>query len=77
MSRFTDFTLEMCTPRLRWIPAHLMHRNIPKFQDAHLGPERDEKMLKSFIFACISFAIDVVLHHKANPILTVTPYFYL
>ena len=38
VSRFTDFTLEICTPRLRWIPAHLMHKKIPKFHEAHLGP---------------------------------------
>lgn len=30
----------MWTPRLRWIPAHRMHRNIPKFHEAHLGPRR-------------------------------------
>ena len=37
-SRLTDLTLDICTPRLRCIPAHLMHKNIPRFHDAHLGP---------------------------------------
>ena len=38
-SRLTDFTFETWTPRLRWIPAHRMHRNTPRFHDAHRGPE--------------------------------------
>jgi len=37
-SRFTDLTRETWTPRFRWIPAHRMHRKIPRFHDAHLGP---------------------------------------
>ena len=39
-SRLTDLTLEMWTPKFRWIPAHLMHKNIPKFHEAHRGPEK-------------------------------------
>ena len=38
-SRLTLLTLEMWTPRFLWIPAHLMHMNTPRFQDAHRGPE--------------------------------------
>ncbi|KAG8261577.1 hypothetical protein J6590_070018 [Homalodisca vitripennis] len=40
-SKLTDLTLEMWTPRLRWIPAHRIHKKIPRFQDAHLGPNRE------------------------------------
>lgn len=38
VSKFTDLTRVMCTPRLRWIPAHRMHKNTPRFHDAHRGP---------------------------------------
>ena len=37
-SRLTDFTLDMCTPRFLWIPAHRMQMNTPMFQEAHRGP---------------------------------------
>lgn len=37
-SRFTDFTLDMCTPRFLWIPAHRIQMNTPMFQEAHRGP---------------------------------------
>ena len=37
-SRLTDFTREMCTPRLRWMPAQRMHRNTPRFHEAQRGP---------------------------------------
>lgn len=40
-SRLTDFTLDMCTPRFLWMPAHRMQINTPRFQDAHLGPVND------------------------------------
>lgn len=39
-SRLTDFTLDMCTPRFLWIPAHRMQINTPRFQEAHLGPDK-------------------------------------
>ena len=39
-SRLMDLTLDMCTPRLRCMPAHLIHRNTPKFHDAQRGPEK-------------------------------------
>lgn len=42
-SRLTDFTLDMCTPRFLWIPAHRMQINTPRFQDAHLGPDKARK----------------------------------
>uniref|UniRef100_A0A2M4D6T9 Putative secreted protein n=1 Tax=Anopheles darlingi TaxID=43151 RepID=A0A2M4D6T9_ANODA len=38
LSRFTDFTRLMCTPRFRCMPAQRMQRNTPKFQDAQRGP---------------------------------------
>lgn len=38
VSRLTLLTLDIWTPRLRWMPAQRMHRKIPKFHDAHLGP---------------------------------------
>jgi hypothetical protein len=38
-SKFTDFTFEMCTPKFLWIPAQVIHTNIPRFQEAHLGPK--------------------------------------
>ena len=44
-SRLTDLTLDICTPRLRCIPAHLMHKNIPRFHDAHLGPVGEKKKI--------------------------------
>lgn len=45
-SRLTDLTRDMCTPRFRWIPAHLMQINTPRFQEAHRGPAwRKEKHL--------------------------------
>lgn len=37
-SRLTDLTLEMWTPRLRWMPAHRMQMKMPKFHDVHRGP---------------------------------------
>src|SRR5262249_24429461 len=37
-SKLTDLTLEMCTPRLRSMPAHRMQMNTPKFHDVHRGP---------------------------------------
>ena len=37
-SKLTDLTRDMCTPRLRWIPAQRMHINTPRFQDAQRGP---------------------------------------
>lgn len=43
-SRLTDLTLEMWTPRLRWIPAQRIHMNTPRFQEAHRGPETGEKL---------------------------------
>ena len=44
-SRLTDLTLEMWTPRLRWMPAQRMHMNTPRFHDAHRGPKirKEEK----------------------------------
>lgn len=35
--RFWNGTFDMCTPRLRCIPEHCMHINIPRFTLAHLG----------------------------------------
>ena len=37
VSRFTDLTFEIWTPRPLWIPEHRMHIKIPKFQLAHRG----------------------------------------
>lgn len=56
----TKQTFEMCTPRLRWMPEHCMHTNIPKLTLAHLGPL--QRPCKTFIrcskvhveWACIS-----------------------
>jgi hypothetical protein len=31
-------TLDMCTPRLLWIPEHVIHIKIPRFTLAHRGP---------------------------------------
>lgn len=42
-SRLTDFTLEMWTPRLRWMPAQRIHMNTPRFHDAHRGPGMGKK----------------------------------
>lgn len=36
-SRSWNETFDMCTPRLRCIPEHCMHINIPRFTLAHLG----------------------------------------
>lgn len=41
-SRLTDLTLEMWTPRFRWIPAQRIHMNTPRFQEAQRGPETAE-----------------------------------
>ena len=30
-------TFEMWTPIRRWMPEHWMHRNVPRFHDAHDG----------------------------------------
>lgn len=43
----TKQTFEMCTPRLRWMPEHCMHTNIPKLTLAHLGPL--QRACKTFI----------------------------
>lgn len=37
-SKLTDLTLEMCTPRFRWIPAHRIQMNTPRFHEVHRGP---------------------------------------
>lgn len=37
-SRFTDFTLEIWTPKFRCIPAQRIQRKTPRFHDAHRGP---------------------------------------
>ena len=55
-SRLTDFTFEICTPRFLWIPAHRMHKNIPKFQDAHLGP-KTKRMHSNNLFAKLKIII--------------------
>ena len=34
--------LEMWTPRFLCMPAQRIQRNIPKFQDAHLGPTQKD-----------------------------------
>ena len=39
-SRLTDFTRDMCTPRLRWMPAQRIQRKTPRFHDAQRGPEK-------------------------------------
>ena len=36
-SRLMERTLDMCTPRPRWIPEHSIHSMIPRFMDAHVG----------------------------------------
>ena len=36
-SNSTERTLEMLTPRFRWIPEHSMQTRIPRFSDAHVG----------------------------------------
>lgn len=43
----TDFTFDRCTPKFLWIPAHRIHKKIPRFQEAHLGP--DEKFITYYI----------------------------
>lgn len=35
----------MCTPRFLWMPAHRMQIKTPRFQDAHLGPDKEKKAL--------------------------------
>lgn len=40
-SRFTDFTLDICTPKFRCIPAQRMHRKTPRFHEAHRGPKQE------------------------------------
>ena len=37
-SRFTDFTLDIWTPKFRCIPAQRIQRKTPRFHDAHRGP---------------------------------------
>ena len=37
MSRVHDFILLISVPRFLCIPAHVMHRNVPRFVEAHLG----------------------------------------
>lgn len=37
VSKLTDLTREMWTPRFLWIPAQRMQRNTPRFQAAHRG----------------------------------------
>lgn len=53
-SRLTDLTLEMCTPRLRWMPAQRIHMNTPRFHEAHRGPEK-EKDEEMFFFTFTSY----------------------
>lgn len=47
VSKLTDLTLLMWTPRFLCIPAHLIHKNIPKFQLAHRGPGVKERKNKT------------------------------
>tara|TARA_B100001175_G_C19323138_1_gene548762 strand:+ start:519 stop:725 length:207 start_codon:yes stop_codon:yes gene_type:complete len=37
LSNCVDRTLEMCTPKLLWIPEQFVHMKIPKFMLAHRG----------------------------------------
>lgn len=45
-SRFTDFTLEICTPRLRWKPAQRIQMKTPIFQLAHRGSKDLHQILR-------------------------------
>lgn len=49
-SKLIDLILEICTPMLRWMPAQVMHRKTPMFQDAHRGPtcNSHDKILVQF-----------------------------
>ena len=44
MSRLTERTLEMWTPRLRWMPEQRMHRKTPRFHDAQRGPAEEGRL---------------------------------
>ena len=48
-SKFTDFTLEIWTPKFRWIPAQRIHTKMPIFHEAHLGPWKKKK-ISYFLF---------------------------
>lgn len=70
-SRLTDLTRDMCTPRFRWIPAHLIQINTPRFQEAHRGPvQREEECLIPLISSCSSmrwlFPVDLGLHMECK-----------
>ena len=41
LSRFTDLTRDMWTPKFLCIPAQRIHINMPMFQEAHLGPKEE------------------------------------
>lgn len=44
-SKLTDLTFEMWTPKFLCIPAQRIHKNTPRFHEAHLGPKRGDKPL--------------------------------
>lgn len=64
VSKLTDFTLEMWTPRFLCIPAHRIHKNTPKFHDAQRGPEKihlSEILLMLIRQVCYTFSISHIL----------------
>ena len=38
VSKLTDLTKLICTPKFRWIPEQSMHMNTPRLAEAHRGP---------------------------------------
>lgn len=44
-SRSRDRTLEMCEPRLRWMPEHSIQINTPRFKLAQSGSGNNNKVL--------------------------------
>lgn len=60
-SRSTDFTREMWTPKLRWMPEQRMQTKTPRFHEAHLGCllrlQSAQDLFDSSFTSCFSVAL--------------------
>lgn len=60
LSRVSDLTLEMCRPRLRCIPEHLIQTKVPWLKHAHLT-EREVQSAHSLLPCCLAMAKSLAL----------------
>lgn len=56
LSKYTDRTLDMCTPRLLCTPEHAIHMKTPIFTDAHCGSLASQSAQVRFSGSSSSFS---------------------